>query len=234
MAPVWVGEEGTSRILRDLDPEIPPFMGQGARGPRLGDWQWQQQQQHRGIRRAAAAMVGHGTWGIAIAKGEREGPGLVRCTRRLARWWDERTGKDKVRVSKRSDQRLCKQDDGIQGEITWIFRLNPMREGAREATDVPCRERAPSHASEPSRIGGDLGTGSASVCVEKSRLAALGCIMTRRVCCCFPPSSPLFPPLTRRAAYVGSLVVKDVLQAGGSRLRELGGGVTLPFLGAGA
>lgn len=51
--------------------------------------------------------------------------------------------------------------------------------------------------------------------------------MTRRVCCCFP----LFP-LSRRAAYVGSLVVKGVLQAGGSRLRELGGGggVTLPFL----
>lgn len=43
--------------------------------------------------------------------------------------------------------------------------------------------------------------------------------MTRRVCCCFP----LFP-LSRRAAYVGSLVVKGVLQAGGSRLRELGEG----------
>lgn len=56
--------------------------------------------------------------------------------------------------------------------------------------------------------------------------------MTRRVCCCFPPLSPL----SRRAAYVGSLVGKDVLQTGGSRLRELGGGggVTLPFLGVGA
>lgn len=48
--------------------------------------------------------------------------------------------------------------------------------------------------------------------------------MTRRVCCCFP----LFP-LSRRAAYVGSLVVKGVLQAGGSRLRELGeGGLPYP------
>lgn len=87
---VWP-RSGSERRGRPGFSEIPPFMGQGARGPRLGDWQWQQQQQHRGIRRAAAAMVGHGTWGIAIAKGEREGPGLVRCTRRLARWWDERT-----------------------------------------------------------------------------------------------------------------------------------------------
>lgn len=32
---------------------------------------------------------------------------------------------DKDRVSKHSDQRLCKQDDDILGEMTWIFRLNP-------------------------------------------------------------------------------------------------------------
>lgn len=107
-------EEGRTDVQdsQRSGPRDPHSMGGGPRGPRLGDWQ------HRGIRLPAAATFGlsdgHGTVGNRDC--EKRAGGTRSCPLyETARWWHERTDKDKVRVSKRSDQRLCKQEDGILG-----------------------------------------------------------------------------------------------------------------------
>ncbi|KAK0746030.1 hypothetical protein B0T18DRAFT_390541 [Schizothecium vesticola] len=103
--------------------------GARGKGPRLGNWHPGTRRRPEKTRRAAvrrARDVGNrdcerragGTSQGAILSGRLD---LGGCTRRLGGGTT-----DKVKVSKRSsDQRWCKQEDGILGEITWIFRLNP-------------------------------------------------------------------------------------------------------------
>lgn len=111
---------------------------------------------------------------------------------------------DKVRVSKRSSSdQDCANRKTVSwvGEITWIFRLNPRARACRvcrgETRELP-RMRASRAGS-----GGILGRFGFRPPAQQEAGR-----MTRRVCCCFPPLSPL----SRRAAYVGFLVVRDVLQ----------------------
>lgn len=180
---VCVWHQSRSKMGRDVQdslrsgPRDPPSLGERGKGAKA--WGLAAAAAAPGNQAAAATgedpSGGHGTWGIAIAKGGR---------------WDqvlsavrdgsvvERTDKDKVRVSKHSDQRLCKQEDSILGEITWMdlqAESNNPRASERGRDGRPCRveERQSSLAcarAEPDR--GGSWDGSVSVRLRSKKLDA--------------------------------------------------------------
>lgn len=94
---VCVWHQSRSKMGRDVQdslrsgPRDPPSLGEGVRGPRLGDWQ--QQQQHRGTRqRRRPEKTRRAGTGRGESRLRKAGGGTKSCPLyETARWWNGRT-----------------------------------------------------------------------------------------------------------------------------------------------